>query len=353
MNILILGGTGSIGSALIDLLKCSDYKVYVTSRTARQNDKNIQYIEGNAHDDLFLLKCIGLEKWDAIIDFMAYSTKAFSKRINIFLDATEQYFFLSSSRVYAQSQGIITEDSPRILDICRDEEYLHTDEYALAKARQEDLLQSSGKKNWTIIRPYKTYNNNRFQFGMFEKEDWLYRIMMGKTLIFPSNMAEKYTTLTYAADVAVAIKELIGNPDAYGEAFHITTTESITWREIFEKYSEIILKQIGRPSNIKYWDQVDDFFEVWNQYQIKYDCIYNRRFDNSKINKVTNNSIQYTSFNEGCEKCLLSFIKHPSWRSINWKLNFWMESLLNEKISFWDVIGYKEKLRYLKFRVKI
>lgn len=353
MNILILGGTGSIGSALINILKCSDHRVYVTSRTARQNNKNIRYIEGNAHDETFLLKCVGLEKWDAIIDFMAYSTRVFSNRVNIFLNATEQYFFLSSSRVYAESGNLITEDSPRILDICEDEEYLYTDEYALAKARQEDLLISSGKKNWTIIRPYKTYNNNRFQFGMFEKEDWLYRVMMGKTLLFPCDMAERRTTLTYAGDVAVAINELIGNPHAYGESFHITTTESITWRKVFEKYSEIVLKQTGFSCSIKYWDQIEDFYEVCNQYQIKYDCIYDRRFDNSKINKVTNNAIQYTSFSEGCEKCLFDFIRNPIWRSVNWKLNFWMDSLLNEKISFWDVIGYKEKLRYLKFRAKI
>lgn len=139
MNILILGGTGSIGSALIDILKYSDHRVYVTSRSARQNNKNVSYIMGNAHDETFLLKCIRLAKWDAIIDFMSYSTKVFSNRVNIFLNVTRQYFYLSSSRVYAESKSLITEDSPRILDICKDKEYLHTDEYALAKAKQEDL----------------------------------------------------------------------------------------------------------------------------------------------------------------------------------------------------------------------
>ena len=352
MNILILGGTGSIGCALIDLLKGTEWKVFVTSRTERENSENIVYLKGNAHDDSFLLKLISMNRWDAIIDFMAYSTQAFSKRLDIFLNGTDQYFFLSSSRVYAEYNGLITESSPRILDICIDQEYLQTDEYALAKARQENLLFHQNKKNWTIIRPYKTYNNNRLQLGMFEKEDWLYRLMMGGTLLFPREMSQKYTTLTHAADVAFAIKELIANHNAYGEAFHITTTEQIIWKKVIEKYIDIIQNETGQSSAIKYWDKTDDFFDIWSQYQIKYDCIYDRKFDNSKINRVTKNQIKYTSFAEGSSKCLAEFLRNPTWRSINWNLNFWMDKKTNEKIRIWNVIGFKEKLRYLKYSIK-
>lgn len=52
---------------------------------------------------------------------------------------------MSSSRVYADSQTPITENSPRLLDVYKEEEYLKTDEYALSKARQEDILHRSGK----------------------------------------------------------------------------------------------------------------------------------------------------------------------------------------------------------------
>ena len=37
MNILILGGTGSIGQALTELLKNTAWNVYVTTRTKREN----------------------------------------------------------------------------------------------------------------------------------------------------------------------------------------------------------------------------------------------------------------------------------------------------------------------------
>ena len=90
---------------------------------------------------------------------------------------------------YANENGRITEKSKRLLDVCTDEEYLKTDEYALTKVRQENILLSSGKKNWTIIRPYITYNVERLQLGVYEKENWLYRALHGRSIVFqPFNL---------------------------------------------------------------------------------------------------------------------------------------------------------------------
>lgn len=126
---------------------------------------------------------------------------------------------------------------------------------------------------------------------MYEKEEWLYRLMMGKTLVFPTELKKRKTTLTYAADVAVAISELIENESAYGEIFHITTTESLSWEDAFEKYTSILSETTGKQFHIKYVDDIEMFYNIWNPYQIKYDCNIDRRFDNSKINRATNNSV--------------------------------------------------------------
>ena len=352
MNILILGGTGSIGQALTELLKNTAWNVYVTTRTKRENVQNITFLQGNAHDEKFLTECVTKRHWNVIVDFMAYSTQEFSKKVELFLESTNQYFFLSSSRVYAASNEPLTEDSPRLLDVCTDEMYLATDEYALAKARQENILLTTNKKNWTIIRPYKTYNNNRLQLGMYEKEEWLYRLMMGKTLVFPNELKKRKTTLTYAADVAVAISELIENESAYGEIFHITTTESLSWEDAFEKYTSILSETTGKQFHIKYVDDIEMIYNIWNPYQIKYDCNIDRRFDNSKINRATNNKLQYTLVAEGINKCLKKFIESPEWRNINWKLNFWMDNITGKKTKIWDADGLKEKARYVKYCIK-
>lgn len=54
MKVLILGGTGAIGRYLVSLLAANDNSVYVTSRSAHQDLRNINYIIGNAHSIPFI-----------------------------------------------------------------------------------------------------------------------------------------------------------------------------------------------------------------------------------------------------------------------------------------------------------
>ena len=171
MKILILGGTGVMGQALIPLLATRDnVKIYVTSRNDRKSDqKNVYYITGDAHKESFLENILHVT-YDVIIDFMIYTTEEFMQRKDTLLKSTKQYIFFSSSRVYANSSEPITEKSLRLVDACNDKQYLSTDEYALAKGRQENALLSSKKENWTIIRPYITYGDIRLQLGTYEKE---------------------------------------------------------------------------------------------------------------------------------------------------------------------------------------
>ena len=147
LKILLMGGTGAMGNHLVSLLKRTDNQVVVTSRSKRADSGNISYIQGNAHELPFLHSLLK-QKFDIIIDFMVYNTGEFKIRYKTILTACQQYIFISSSRVYADSHTPITEDSPRILDVCKDELYLKTDEYALTKARQENILFYSGFTNY-------------------------------------------------------------------------------------------------------------------------------------------------------------------------------------------------------------
>lgn len=157
-----------------------------------RNDEgdNIHYVVGNAHDMAFLENILN-EKYDAILDFMVYKPEEFRDRYIKFLENTSQYVFLSSARVYADSpDALIEESSKRLLDTSKDQEFLQTNEYSLAKAREEDLLLKSDSQNWTIIRPYITYYDERLQLGVFEKETWLRRALAGKKIVFSRNIAE-------------------------------------------------------------------------------------------------------------------------------------------------------------------
>ena len=92
----------------------------------------------------------------------------FTKRYKLLLENTKHYIYLSSYRVYADEQHPITESAPRLLDVSDDKEMLETDTYALAKARQEDILSASSFKNWTAIRPAITFSKRRYQLVTME-----------------------------------------------------------------------------------------------------------------------------------------------------------------------------------------
>lgn len=213
MNILVLGGTGAMGVPLVELLSQRGDNVYVTTRSQKKNHENVTYICGNAKEQAFFEKLM-TKNYDAIVDFMVYGTEELHQRLKCLLERTTQYVFFSSSRCYAESNTPITEKSSRLVDVCKDPEYLSIDEYGLAKGKEENLLFDSGKKNWTIIRPYITYNTYRLQLGVYEKEDWLRRALEGRTIVFPEDIASKRTSLTYGPDVAGAVVDLVGNEKA-------------------------------------------------------------------------------------------------------------------------------------------
>lgn len=348
MDILILGGTGSMGVPLVNLLKRKSMNIYVTTRSLRENIGNITYIQGNAKEDEFFYSIMN-RHYDAIIDFMVYNTQEFKERLGLLLSKTKQYFFFSSARCYAGSNLPIREDYPRLVDVCEDPLYLSLDEYGMAKGREENLLRATGRTNWTIIRPYITYNSYRIQLGVYEKENWLRRALEGRTIVFSKDIAEKKTSLTYGPDVAGALVDLIGNEKAYGEAFHITTSESHTWREILDFYCQKIEEKTGNRPKVKFVDDSTELQKVWNPWQIKYDRLYDRTFDNSRIEFVRG-KYEYKPTFDGLAECLGSFLASPKWLGMNFKYEAYCDRIAGEKTPLESIPDNKDKLKYLKWR---
>lgn len=347
MKILILGGTGAMGVDLVKILGKHRESVTVTSRSERISEfSNVKYVKGDAHNKEFL-KLLLNEKYDVIVDFMVYSTSEFAERKDMFLDSAKQYVFLSSSRVYADSGKAISEDSPRLLDVTSDEEYLKTDEYALTKARQENMLLQSGKNNFTIIRPYITYSDQRLQLGVYEKELWLYRALHDKTIIFPKAIAEKYTTLTFGGDVALGISKLIGNKNAMGETFHITTDKAIKWGDVLAVYKKVFKDVTGKEIKIKYVDDPKPIYDAMgNKYQVIYDRLFDRKFDNGKFVKAVG-ECSFESPEIGLERCLREFLHDINFQNVYWRAQACMDKETGEHTSIKQFEGIKNKLKYI------
>lgn len=292
MTILILGGTGAMGTYLVQILKQKNCELYVTSRTFHES-KEINYILGDAKNDVFLKSILNI-KYDAIIDFMVYSTEEFRCRYKLLLEATKQYFYFSSARVYANSD-LLTEDSQRLLDSSIHSQYIQSDEYAIAKAKQEDILRNSDFKNWTIVRPYITYSDSRLQLGFFEKELWLYR--------------------------------------------------AIKWGDVLKIYMSVL----GDNLKVTYVNDSNALGKVTNRKeQIKYDRLYDRKFDNSKICSIDPLMIDAKKPEDGLKECLLRFINNGAkFDKIDWKFEGYADKITKEKTRLKEIKGVKNLLKYL------
>lgn len=353
-KILIFGGTGAMGTSLVDQLSATGTdELYVTSRNLHKNKNKVMYIHGDAlQDDGFIKRIFAENKYDVLIDFMVYSSKKLKQRLNLYLTNVSQYIFFSSSRVYASSNIPLTETSPRLLDVCKDSNYLSTDEYALAKAKEENLLINNDKQNWTIIRPYITYNTNRLQLGVYEKENWLYRAFQGRKVVLPRDIAKRYTNLTYAPDVTKNLISLIGNQQALGQIYHIVNNEKIKWENIAKIYKNVFEQVTGKKLGVEYINSSDELEKVWNPWQIKYDRLYDRIFNSKKVINLTGENT-YMSVEEGLTSCLTKFLAHPKWidYQMNWKYEGWSDRIVKEWTKLSEISDNKSKLRYLKYRL--
>lgn len=353
MEILILGGTGAMGIPVVQILAQCDHEIYVTTRKKRESqNEHVHYLMGNAKDINFVTNILK-KKYDAIVDFMVYQPGEFKNRLNLFLENTKHYIFLSSARVYADGKGkMISEKLPRLLDVSDDTDYLNTDEYALAKAREENELIESIHKNWTIVRPYITYNNERLQLGVLEKEYWLRRALNGKKIIFSKDIATKYTTLTYGFDVSLRIADLVGNKKAMGEIYHITSSQSIQWAKVLDIYLDVLEKKLGYRPEVYWLNSSDDIAKIFqNKYQISYDRLYNRIFDNQKIQRISGEKKKFIDTETGLTQCLNQFLnEHRNFLEIDWKVEGELDKITGDYSAVSSIKGWKNKVKYFLFR---
>lgn len=350
-KILILGGTGAMGVPLQRILseKNSIDNIKVTSRSIHTSpNPKIEYIQGNARDPEFLKTTLN-DGFDVVIDFMNYDLEEYANRIDTLLSSTSHYIWFSSCRVYAESHTALTEESPRLLEVSNDEAFLATNRYALRKARQEDLLNRSGYHNYTIIRPYITYNSERLQLGILEKEQWLYHILKGKPLVISSEMLEHITTLTYGDDVAQIISDIVMMDKPNGEIIQIAGPDTIRGNDLLVLYLDLLKNRVfGLTPEIYKSNDIKPIELLYEGgYNTIYDRNYDRWFDSSKIETLLGRQILYSPIKQGISLCIDKFIENGKFLRIDPVYEAMQDELTNSTSSREDFSSDEDYALYL------
>lgn len=288
-RILVIGGTGAMGTYLVPLLAKSGYSVTVIANDAvlPADYENVKFIKADMFD-IGVVRSIAEENFDAVVDFMIYDTANFAKYIPVYLDHTAQYVYLSSYRVFADLCHPVTENSPQLLDVSTDYDLRYSDDYSIYKAKGERFLRGYNADNWTIIRPAITYSKYRCQLMTLERPQIMGALKAGKPVILAENAMNVQATMTWAGDVAKMIKGLLFNPKALKNDYNVTTSETCTWGEIARYYNDIFGLNFVVGTEEEYLRaRAGGDYGIWMKWQLHYDRMFDRIMDNSKILRDT------------------------------------------------------------------
>lgn len=352
-NILVIGGTGTMGKPLVSALYERGNNLSVVVRHDVTDTRPIHYYKGNAKDASFMQSVLNA-KYDAIIDFCMYGAEEFEQCYKALLQATNQYICLSSAAVYADIDTPKDESAPRYMEIdppCG-AKYRW---YCYEKARIEDILYMSKYKNWTIVRPGMTMGSTHFFWGQWIDEEWIFRIVHNKCVIVPKDMLKYKASISYGGDITPLFLSIIGNEKALGEIFNVTSTEVYSWGDFLQVWERIVMK-LGLKIKIKYLTDSSKLYSYpsWTnrEYSYKRARLLDRVFDSSKAYSLTGVKTE-GHIQEKLEEWVADYIKNaPSkikWNMINSTAN--IDKITHEFTSPKYFNGVKQYLRYLFYRL--
>lgn len=283
-KVLILGAGGAMGQYLVPLLVESGYEIDAVSlEEVTEKLPGVNYITANAKDKTFL-KSLLSNNYHGIVDFLIHPSVDLPYYLPFFLDSCEHYMYVSTGRVYADEEHPIKESSPRLIDCTTDPLLKNSDDYCIYKARGENILQASMRKNWSIVRPATTYSFMRYQLVTLEAADNVGRAFANKLVVLPEQARNVQATLSWGGDVAKMLAGLLFNEKALGETYNVCSAEHRSWQEIADYYKDICNLQALWVDKEDYLKLLcPDPYNIARRWQLEYARLFTRITDNSKV----------------------------------------------------------------------
>ena len=325
MKILLIGGTGTISTAISKLLLAQNHELYLLNRGSKNIFADAQYITCDIHDESAVAQKIASLQFDAVADFVAYTREDVVRDYKLFVEKTKQYFFISSASAYQKPpvDYRVSESTPLVNPFW---------EYSRNKIACEDFLMEKYRtENFpvTIVRPSHTYNEYKVPVavhGTYCSWQVLQRMLDGKKIIIPGDGATLWT-LTHSSDFARAFVRLIGNPHALGQAVHIVGNESMTWDMIYET----IAAALGVKLNAVHI--ASDFLaKVGTQYSLEGNLLGDKSrtvvFDTTKLKQLVPDFCAHVSMAEGLRASVRYVLQHEECHAEDKAFDTWCDNVI-------------------------
>jgi nucleoside-diphosphate-sugar epimerase len=325
MKILFIGGTGIISTACTAL--ALERGIDLTLLTRGNRDATVppgtSVLTGDVNSPEIAAK-LSHEKFDVVVDWIAFTPEDIERDIKLFRGRTRQFIFISSASVYQKpaTHYLITESTPLANP--------HWD-YSRNKIACEERLMQAYRDEFfpvTIVRPSLTYGETLVPLVMNSWAEMSYtavdRMLRNKGVIVPGDGTSLWV-ITHNTDFAKGLVGLLGNAQAIGHAFHITSDEVLTWDQIYR----IVGAAAGVEPKIVHIPS--DFIVAClpdKEGSLLGDKSLSVVFDNTKIKRFVPGYCATTSFAEGIRRSLAWFDANPSRKRIDQDANAVLDKLI-------------------------
>ena len=326
MKILFIGGTGTISMAITRLLAKQGHDLYLLNRGTRNDEipSGVKTIIADISNEEETAKKLEGMTFDCVGEFIGFVTEQLQRDFRLFKDKTRQFIYISSASAYQKPPKgyVITEETPL------ENPYW---EYSRNKIACEKLLMDLYRNEGfpvTIVRPSHTYDERSVPLGVHGNGgSWqvVKRIKEGKQVIIHGDGTSLWT-ITHNSDFAKAYVGLIGNPKAIGEAFQITTDESVSWNEIYGAIAEALGVEL-KPYYVSSQTLVD-----MSSYDFLGSLIGDKSnsvvFDNSKVKALVPDFRAEVSAKEGIRMTVQNVLSHPEYQNEDKEFDEWCDRVI-------------------------
>jgi len=188
MKLLIIGGTGFLGSHLVEaaLQRRHELTLFNRGQSNPALFPHIEQLRGNRDGELSVLQG---RRWDAVIDTCGYVPRVVGASAQAVASLTDHYTFISSISVYTDfSKAGIDEHAPAATLADEHVEEVTNETYGALKALSEQAAESAMPGRTLIIRPGLIVGpgdyTDRFTY-------WPYRVAQGSEMLAPGDPTQQ------------------------------------------------------------------------------------------------------------------------------------------------------------------
>ena len=327
MKALFIGGTGTISMAITrQLAENPDWELYLINRGNRSDNvpENVKVITVDVNDESAFAQKLGDLQFDCVCDFIGFVPEQLERDYRLFKGRTKQFMYISSASAYQKplSDYKITESTPLANPYW---------EYSRNKIACEEYLMKLYREEGfpiTIIRPSHTYDERSIPVGAHGKDgsyQIVKRMLEGKPVLVHGDGTSLWT-MTHNSDFAKGFIGLMGNIHAIGEAYHITSDETVTWNQIYQ----IIADALG--VEYKPYYVPSDFLDEVGGYDFRGGLIGDKAnsvvFDNSKLKRAVPGFCATVRLDQGIRKSVEYVLSHEEVQYIDEEFDEWCDHVI-------------------------